>query len=130
MLFSFQKGGEKLDFFIKQARQKAQLSQKALALQLGISPATLSGYENGDHDPKSEILSQIASICHVSVDFLLGREKSPTPSDDDAGDKLAVEEVIAAFVAAGIVPEGQDLSDEDLKFFSSILAAVSQWFAA
>ena len=41
---------------------------------LGIAPSTLSGYESGTHDPKSDILSRIADICNVSTDFLLGRE--------------------------------------------------------
>ena len=62
-----------MKFWIKEARQFAGLAQKDLAKKLGIAPTTLSGYESGAHDPKSELLTKIADICGVSVDYLLGR---------------------------------------------------------
>lgn len=96
-----------------------------------VSEETLSQIDNYRYENKCKNQSQaILSLINKGLHAISSQEKAPTPSDDDAGAKLAVEEVIAAFVAAGFVPEGQDLSDEDLKFFSSILAAVSQWFAA
>ena len=75
-----------MEFRIKEAREKANIEQRVLAQKLGISPSTLSGYESGKHDPKSENLSQIADICGVSVDYLLGRESeavlpSPAPME-------------------------------------------------
>ena len=59
-------------FRIKEARQGANLTQVQLAEMLGIKDATLSGYETGTHDPKSNTLIKIAQICGVTVDFLLG----------------------------------------------------------
>lgn len=75
-----------MEFRIKEAREKANIEQRVLAQKLGISPSTLSGYESGKHDPKSENLSQIADICGVSVDYLLGRESEavlPSPTHVD-----------------------------------------------
>lgn len=66
-------------FYIKEAREYAKLSQKQLANMLKISPSTLNGYEKGNHDPKSEILIQIAGICNVSVDYLVGCSDNPMP---------------------------------------------------
>ncbi len=77
-----------MNFRIKDARKFAGISQKELAKMLGIAPATLSGYESGTHDPKSDILTMIADICGVSVDFLLGRkheEGNPPALDDIRG---------------------------------------------
>ena len=59
-------------FRIKEARKGAKLTQKELSEKLGIKISTLSGYEIGAHDPKSNTLSEIAQICGVTVDFLLG----------------------------------------------------------
>lgn len=59
---------------IREARESCGLTQAKLAEQLGINDVTLSGYELGKHDPKSDTLVKIARICHVTVDFLLGRE--------------------------------------------------------
>jgi transcriptional regulator with XRE-family HTH domain len=84
-----------MEFRIKEAREAAQLTQAQLAEQLGISYATLSGYETGKHDPKSETLVKIAKICGTSVDFLLGRNKPASdilyisrPSGSETTDEL------------------------------------------
>lgn len=59
-------------FRIKEARKFAKLTQRELADQLGIKVSTLSGYEIGAHDPKSNMLAEIARICGTTVDYLLG----------------------------------------------------------
>lgn len=61
-----------MHYNIKEARQAAGIAQKELAARLEISPATLSGYESGTHDPKPDMLYRIARICNVTVDALLG----------------------------------------------------------
>ena len=71
-------------FKIREAREKAKLTQSQLAEQLGISFATLSGYETGRHDPRSDMLVEIAKICHTSTDYLLGRENPTRSLSDDA----------------------------------------------
>ena len=62
-----------MTFRIREARLRANLTQSQIAKRLGISNTTFSGYETGAHDPKSDLLIQIADICGVSVDYLLGR---------------------------------------------------------
>jgi len=64
-----------MKFRIKEARLTANLTQKELAEKLGITDATLSGYETGAHDPKSNRLAEIAKICNTTVDFLLGVDR-------------------------------------------------------
>ena len=118
-----------MKFQIKEAREYAGLSQKDLAEKIGVAPNTFHGYESGKHDPKSELLVDIARVCGVSVDFLLGitKEIAPTPSSDDEG-ALSTDEVAEAFVRAGLVPAKKDLSDQDLRFLETVIAALRQWF--
>ena len=71
-----------MKFLIKEARERAGLTQAELAEQLVINAVTLSGYETGKHDPKSETLTNIARICGVSVDYLLGIEAVDAPSPE------------------------------------------------
>lgn len=71
----------------------ANLSQGELAAKLGVARNTLSGYENGLHDPKSDVLSLIADICGVTVDFLLGLEEKEKPSAE-ISEELLDEELI------------------------------------
>lgn len=56
------------------------------------------------------------------------KENAPAPSGDDT-EALSVDEVVGAFVRAGLVPEGRDLSDQDLRFLEAIVAALREWFA-
>lgn len=67
---------------IKEARRAAHLTQKQLAKKLGIKVSTLSGYEIGAHDPKSNNLAKIAQICNTTVDWLLGIDASENPKEN------------------------------------------------
>ena len=69
---------------IREARERAGLSQRDLAKALGLSAATLSGYESGGHVPRPETLVRIADLCGVTAAFLLGREddRAGAPSDE------------------------------------------------
>ncbi len=62
------------------AREFAGLTQKELARRMGVSPSTLNGYEKGNHEPKPQGLADIAKICGVTVDFLLGLTEAPGAS--------------------------------------------------
>jgi len=132
------KGGISVEFKIREARQAAGISQKDLAARLGISPPTLSGYESGAHDPKSDLLSDIADICGVSVDYLLGRAQeeikkissdTEKSASEDTARKLGLNEVINAFVSAGLVRPGEDLTDADLRLVMGIIDLVRAWRA-
>ena len=69
-----------MKFFIKEARENAGYTQKELAEIVGVAPNTFHGYESGKHDPKSDLLAQIARACRVSVDYLLGLSPDPQPN--------------------------------------------------
>lgn len=56
---------------IKTARKAASLSQGALADLVGVSPRTVSNYENGHTPPATEVLSAIATATRKSVAWLL-----------------------------------------------------------
>ena len=70
------KGIDHMKLRIREARERIGLSQRDLALKVGVAPNTFHGYESGKHDPRSELLVQIAEICGVTVDYLLGRDKA------------------------------------------------------
>ncbi len=57
---------------IKQLRQSAQISQRDLASQIGVSTSTIGMYEQGRRDPDTKTLLDIAQFFNVSVDYLIG----------------------------------------------------------
>ncbi len=57
---------------LKVLRQAKGLTQKQLALQLGLSKSVVSSYENGFRFPSFDVLIKIASVFSTTTDYLLG----------------------------------------------------------
>ena len=60
---------------LKELRIHSGLTQKQLAERMGVSKSVISYYKLQERSPSPEILIQLASIFHVSSDYLLGIEK-------------------------------------------------------
>ncbi|HHY79518.1 MAG TPA: helix-turn-helix transcriptional regulator [Thermoanaerobacter sp.] len=67
---------------IKELRKKKGVTQKELALYLGVSDRAVGYYESGQRTPPPDILQKIADFFHVSVDYLLGRTDVYNPTDE------------------------------------------------
>ena len=52
--------------------RKAACTQKELSEQIGISQQEISRYECGETKAPVSYLRDVASVCHVSVDYILG----------------------------------------------------------
>lgn len=63
-----------------QLREKNNLSQSAVARQIGVTPALISAYEKQERKPSIDKLVSLADIYHTSTDYILGR----TYKDDSA----------------------------------------------
>ena len=62
---------------LKELRTKLGYSQRAVAKQLNVSPAIISGYETGERTPSTENLLALSYLYRSSTDYLLGRESAP-----------------------------------------------------
>ena len=51
---------------------EANMSQTELAKKIGISNVTICRYLTGERAPRIDVLTRIASVFGISVDFLLG----------------------------------------------------------
>ena len=61
---------------IKQLRQGKKWSQKDLAKRINKSISTVSGYESDAHPVPLDVLVTIAQLYGVTLDELVGAEKS------------------------------------------------------
>lgn len=59
-------------------RESKNLSKAETARRLEIPVSTYSNYEYGNREPDFETLNRIAKYYHVSVDYLLGSDTTPT----------------------------------------------------
>ena len=63
---------------LKKLRLQAGLTQKQLADKMGVTKAVISYYELQERYPSPEVLIKLASIFHVSTDYLLGLDRNNT----------------------------------------------------
>lgn len=61
---------------LRELRKQKHLTQKQLAAQIGVKNSIISFYEVGDRIPSPEIIIKLATVLHVSSDYLLGIAKS------------------------------------------------------
>ena len=63
---------------LKKLRLQSNMTQKQLADKMGLTKAVISYYELQERYPSPEVLIKLASIFHVSTDYLLGLEHTNT----------------------------------------------------
>lgn len=68
---------------LRSLRTDINMTQKELADQLSISPSTIGMYEQNRRVPDAEMLSKIALIFGVTVDYLLGNKVGPNPDSKE-----------------------------------------------
>lgn len=90
---------------IKEVAQKQNMSLIDVALKAGIAENSIYGWTQ--KTPKSDTLSKVADVLHVSTDYLLGRtdQMNATSSDKKVADILD-DETILAF-------DGMEIAEED-----------------
>ena len=65
---------------LKQLRQKRGITQKDLALRINKSISAISSYESNAQLPPLDVIRDIALALHVSLDYLVGIDKTYTLS--------------------------------------------------
>jgi transcriptional regulator with XRE-family HTH domain len=64
---------------IKDVRKKRGFSQGELAEKVGISAVHMNRLEKGKFQPSIQVISKIAEVLEVSVDYLLNEESEALP---------------------------------------------------
>ena len=59
-------------------REKRNINQQKIAVELEISQESISKYENDTAFPSKDILIKLADYLYCSVDYLLGRTDNPS----------------------------------------------------
>lgn len=62
---------------LKELREKHNVSQVKLAMELHLNQNSISRYENGEREADYNTLIAFADYFNVSVDYLLGRTDKP-----------------------------------------------------
>lgn len=82
---------------LSELRHDRNLTQAELALEIYVTPGTISNYESNVHYPDVEKLKQLADFFNVTTDYLLGRSKcslSPAILEQKISDGRSRSEII------------------------------------
>lgn len=126
---------------IAKTRKEKGFSQKDLAKLIQVNPSTLSLWEGGKQVPPLSMARQLSKILTVDEKYLLG-SSAPTidsiePSNqldpsysslDPTQREIGLHEMYNLLIALGLIPEGIQLSEDDINFISHILEMLRLWF--
>ena len=59
-------------------RERANISVKALAEGMGVTPQAVGKWERGESSPRSEQLPNLADLIGCTIDALFGRDTQDT----------------------------------------------------
>ena len=82
---------------LSELRHDRNLTQAEFALEIYVTPGTISNYESNVHYPDVEKLKQLADFFNVTTDYLLGRSKcslSPAILEQKISDGRSWSEII------------------------------------
>lgn len=97
---------------LKEIREKKNLTQTRLSIEIEVSQEIVSHYETGESKPNIDNLLKLADYFKCSTDYLLNRTNIPAMVKDL--DKSNIE-------TADIIYKYNSLSDEDKKHFNRFL---------
>lgn len=63
---------------LKKLREKRNITQTRLSVEIEVSQEIISHYEIGESKPNIDNLLKIANFFHCSTDYLLNRTDNPT----------------------------------------------------
>lgn len=118
---------------LKEARRKANLTQKQVAEMTGIATTTYSGYERGASDPDVNTLGKIMVALNTDANFLYQdynqeeTKKSPAPEGTE-DDRISIEEMQTLLRALGFGDKAGNLSEKDVLFLSGVFDLLEAWF--
>ena len=61
---------------IKEHRERAGLSQSALAKKIGVTRSAVNAWEMGLSIPTTQYIAELTQLFHVSADYMLGLDNT------------------------------------------------------
>lgn len=99
---------------MQELRKEAGLTLKQLGEAANKAESTISQYESGKREPDNETLIRIADILGCSVDYLLGRKDTKTPTSGGRRGEGTDPDISEADVRAWLQAHGDELSPGEL----------------
>jgi len=115
------KFGEKL----RMSREKAGLSQQALATAIGLTSRTIMSYEHGTSHPKDrKVYFKLAEFFDVDVNYFLTEDEEFLSTVAKHYGKRGLDQANVILDQTAALFAGGELSEEDQAAFASAMQAI------
>ena len=111
---------------IRELREQHKLSQEQLGWKVGRSKSVISSYENNIKVPPLDILTQMAVVFNVSLDYLVGIDKNEMVSTEGLSDKQKQVIQTIIFEFKDRVKKTDGLSDRQQEILSDLMKEFSK----
>ena len=124
--------GEKFNQNLKEARKKANLSQREVADAVGVAYSTYSLYESGKREPNVVTIKKIADALNVSANELLGIKSSEVEPTEKAeyytNEETAAlaQELFENHELRALFDAARDISPEDMRLIYDMALALKR----
>lgn len=88
---------------LKRAREQKRLTQEQAGRYMGVSTASIGGYETGVATPPADVMLRLCSYYGITTDYIYGLEKRKT------------------IVLDGLTPEQEEKVDSVVKIIESLI---------
>lgn len=103
---------------VKMLREKAGLTQKQLAEEIGVSLRTVTNYENGSRYPKQRgIYGRLSSLLGVEINYLLTEDEEFLLSVSENFGEKSADKANKILLETKALFAGGELSEEDARAF-------------
>ena len=101
---------------LRELREQQKLSQEQLGKRVGRSKSVICSYENNVKVPPLPILTQMASVFRVSLDYLVGIDKEEMVAVDGltSQQKALLKTVLAEFKEPSGRGEGLSIRQQEI----------------
>ena len=107
---------------IARLRRERGMTQEALAEVIGVSPQTISKWENSTTYPDVALLPVLADVFGVTIDVLYGREMQQSLLPENAIDNV-IEHACRTFVGVCYNPELDGKFEDQLAQYKKVMQA-------
>ena len=104
---------------IKELRSSLGMTQRDFCEYIGVSQQSLSGYERGVMKPPLDVVTNIANICNVSIDWLCGLsdQKKQGGELESYSDLIDMFVKLEEYTKFKVSPATISIYDDILKYF-------------
>ena len=110
---------------ITKARQALGLNQKELAIKAQITESTLSRFERGTREPRTDALSRLSKVLEVSPNYLIFGLKDDSNFNNESLIEESLEDIISDFsIKIKNCIETNNLSYKTTTLYQELLEAI------